>query len=111
MVPMPQLTYNSDGLIPAVAQDADTHEVLMMAWMDEEALRRTLATGKATYWSRSRREYWAKGETSGHHQAVVSVAADCDGDTLLVTVRQTGAACHTGNRTCFFTELTAEDAQ
>ena len=108
---MPQLTYNSDGLIPAVAQDADTHEVLMMAWMDEEALRRTLATGKATYWSRSRREYWVKGETSGHHQAVVSIAADCDGDTLLVTVRQTGAACHTGNRTCFFTELTAEDAQ
>ncbi len=105
------LTYNSDGLIPAVAQDADTREVLMMAWMDEEALRRTLATGKATYWSRSRREYWVKGETSGHHQAVVSVAADCDGDTLLVTVRQTGAACHTGNRTCFFTELTAEDAQ
>ena len=105
------LTYNSEGLIPAVAQDADTHEVLMMAWMDEEALRRTLATGKATYWSRSRREYWVKGETSGHHQAVVSVAADCDGDTLLVTVRQTGAACHTGNRTCFFTELTAEDAQ
>jgi len=105
------LTYNSEGLIPAVAQDADTHEVLMMAWMDEEALRRTLATGRATYWSRSRREYWVKGETSGHHQAVVSVAADCDGDTLLVTVRQTGAACHTGNRTCFFTELTAEDAQ
>ena len=105
------LTYNSEGLIPAVAQDADTHEVLMMAWMDEEALRRTLATGKATYWSRSRREYWVKGETSGHHQAVVSVAADCDGDTLLVTVRQTGAACHTGNRTCFFTELTAEDVQ
>ena len=108
---MPQLTYNSDGLIPAVAQDADTHEVLMMAWMDEEALRRTLATGKATYWSRSRREYWVKGETSGHHQAVVSIAADCDGDTLLVTVRQTGAACHTGNRTCFFTELTAENAR
>ena len=105
------LTYNSDGLIPAVAQDADTREVLMMAWMNEEALRRTLATGKATYWSRSRQEYWVKGETSGHHQAVVSVASDCDGDTLLVTVRQTGAACHTGNRTCFFTELTAEDAQ
>ena len=105
------LTYNSDGLIPAIAQDADTREVLMMAWMDEEALRRTLATGKATYWSRSRQEYWVKGETSGHHQAVVSVAADCDGDTLLVTVRQTGAACHTGNRTCFFTELTAENAR
>ncbi|MFT3886893.1 MAG: phosphoribosyl-AMP cyclohydrolase [Arachnia sp.] len=106
---MVQLTYNSDGLIPAIAQDADTREVLMMAWMNEEALRRTLATGKATYWSRSRQEYWVKGETSGHHQAVVSVAADCDGDTLLVTVRQTGAACHTGNRTCFFTELTMGD--
>ena len=108
---MRELTYNAEGLIPAVAQDAETREVLMLAWMDAEALRRTLTTGKATYWSRSRKEYWVKGETSGHHQAVVSVAADCDGDTLLVTVRQTGAACHTGNRTCFFTELTAEDAQ
>ena len=106
-----EIKWDADGLVPAIAQDHKTGRVLMMAWMDEEALRRTLATGKATYWSRSRREYWVKGETSGHHQAVVSVAADCDGDTLLVTVRQTGAACHTGNRTCFFTELTAEDAQ
>ena len=80
-------------------------------FVDEEALRRTLTTGKATYWSRSRQEYWVKGETSGNHQAVVDVALDCDGDTILVTVRQTGAACHTGNRTCFFTPLTAEDAQ
>ena len=108
---MRELTYNAEGLIPAVAQDAETREVLMLAWMDAEALRRTLTTGKATYWSRSRKEYWVKGETSGHHQAVVSIAADCDGDTLLVTVRQTGAACHTGNRTCFFSPLTAEDAQ
>ena len=103
------IVYNSDGLIPAVAQDAETGEVLMLAWMDAEALRRTLATGRATYWSRSRREYWVKGETSGHTQAVVSVALDCDGDALLVSVNQTGAACHTGNRTCSFTPLTAGD--
>lgn len=106
---MPELTLNADGLIPAIAQDADTAEVLMMAWMDEEALRRTLTTGKATYWSRSRQEYWVKGETSGHHQAVVKVAIDCDNDTILLTVRQTGAACHTGKRTCFYTELTSGD--
>lgn len=108
---MLNVRYNSDGLVPAIAQDEDTREVLMLAWMDEEALRRTLTTGKATYWSRSRQEYWVKGETSGNHQAVVDVALDCDGDTILVTVRQTGAACHTGNRTCFFSPLTAEDAQ
>ncbi|MBB1483416.1 phosphoribosyl-AMP cyclohydrolase [Tessaracoccus sp. MC1865] len=106
---MPTVTYNSDGLVPAIAQDAETREVLMMAWMNEEALRRTLTTGRATYWSRSRQEFWVKGETSGHHQAVESVAVDCDGDTVLLTVRQTGAACHTGNRTCFFTPLTAQD--
>ena len=108
---MLNVRYNSDGLVPTIAQDEDTREVLMLAWMDEEALRRTLTTGKATYWSRSRQEYWVKGETSGNHQAVVDVALDCDGDTILVTVRQTGAACHTGNRTCFFSPLTAEDAQ
>lgn len=106
---MLKVRYNSDGLVPAIAQDADTREVLMLAWMDEEALRRTLATGKATYWSRSRQEYWVKGETSGHHQSVVDVALDCDGDTVLLTVNQTGAACHTGNRTCFFTPLTDGD--
>lgn len=105
---MRELTYNAEGLIPAIVQDAETREVLMLAWMDAEALRRTLTTGRATYWSRSRKEYWVKGETSGHHQHVVSVAADCDGDTILLTVEQTGAACHTGNRTCFFTPLTAE---
>ncbi len=95
------LTYNADGLVPAIAQQHDTGEVLMLAWMNEEALRRTLATGKATYWSRSRGEYWVKGETSGHHQAVVSVAVDCDADTVLLQVDQTGPACHTGTRTCF----------
>ncbi len=109
MGPMLEIRYNSDGLVPAIAQDEDTREVLMLAWMNEEALRRTFATGKATYWSRSRQEYWVKGETSGHHQAVVNVALDCDGDAILLTVRQTGAACHTGNRTCFFTDLTAQD--
>lgn len=103
------LRYNADGLIPAVAQDADTGEVLMLAWMNEESLRLTLATGRATYWSRSRQELWEKGLTSGHTQQVVSVALDCDGDALLLRVHQSGAACHTGNRTCFFTPLTAED--
>ena len=106
---MRELSYNADGLIPAIAQDAESGEVLMMAWMNQEALRRTLQSGRATYWSRSRQEYWVKGESSGHHQSVISVAADCDGDTLLLRVNQTGAACHTGNRTCFFTELTAQD--
>lgn len=103
------IRYNADGLVPAVAQDADTGEVLMLAWMDAEAVRRTLATMRATYWSRSRQEYWVKGETSGHTQDLVSMAVDCDGDTLLLTVRQTGAACHTGNRTCFYTPLTSAD--
>ena len=111
MIPMPRVTYNADGLVPAIAQDVATGEVLMMAWMNEEALRRTLTTGKATYWSRSRQEFWVKGETSGHHQAVEAVAVDCDGDTVLLTVRQSGAACHTGNRTCFFTPLSAEEVR
>jgi phosphoribosyl-AMP cyclohydrolase len=96
-----RLKPGADGLVPAIAQQHDTGEVLMLAWMDDEALRRTLATGRATYWSRSRKEYWVKGETSGHVQRVVSVALDCDGDTILVTVDQTGPACHTGTRTCF----------
>ncbi len=95
------LNFNADGLVPAIAQQHDTGEVLMLAWMDAEALRRTIATGKATYWSRSRGRYWVKGESSGHHQAVVSVSIDCDGDTVLLGVEQTGPACHTGTRTCF----------
>ena len=96
-----QLKRGPDGLVPAIAQQHDTGEVLMLAWMDDEALHRTLTTGRATYWSRSRKEYWVKGETSGHTQRVVSVSLDCDGDTVLLTVDQTGPACHTGTRTCF----------
>lgn len=96
-----RLKLNADGLIAAVVQQHDTGEVLMMAWMDEPALAATLATRKGTYWSRSRQEYWVKGQTSGHTQRVVSVALDCDGDTVLVRVDQSGGACHTGARTCF----------
>lgn len=93
--------FNDQGLVPAIVQEAATHEVLMLAWMDEEAIRRTISTQRATYWSRSREQYWVKGETSGNTQHVRSLRADCDGDTLLVTVDQTGPACHTGARTCF----------
>jgi len=93
------------GLIPAIVQEHGTGEVLMLAWMNDDALHRTLTTGRATYWSRSRGQYWVKGETSGHHQYVRSVKLDCDGDTLLLTVDQIGAACHTGEPTCFFTNL------
>ncbi|WP_091672872.1 phosphoribosyl-AMP cyclohydrolase [Micromonospora auratinigra] len=100
-----RLRRSADGLVAAVVRQHDSGEVLMVAWMDDEALHRTLTTGRATYWSRSRQEYWVKGATSGHHQHVRSVALDCDGDALLVSVDQVGAACHTGHRTCFFTEL------
>jgi phosphoribosyl-AMP cyclohydrolase len=96
-----RLKRDANGLVAAIAQQYDTGEVLMMAWMDDEALRRTLATGRVTYWSRSRAEYWTKGDTSGHFQALKSAALDCDGDVLLLKVDQTGAACHTGDRTCF----------
>ncbi|MFI6497616.1 phosphoribosyl-AMP cyclohydrolase [Nonomuraea typhae] len=96
-----RLKRGPDGLVPAIVQQHDSGEVLMLAWMDDEALRRTLTTGRATYWSRSRREYWVKGDTSGHVQHVKAVALDCDGDTLLLKVDQVGAACHTGDRTCF----------
>ncbi|GII86333.1 phosphoribosyl-AMP cyclohydrolase [Sphaerisporangium siamense] len=96
-----RLKRDRDGLVPAVVQQHDTGEVLMLAWMDDEALHRTLTTGRATYWSRSRRAYWVKGETSGHAQWVRHVALDCDGDTILLKVDQVGAACHTGDRTCF----------
>ena len=95
------LKRDSAGLVAAVVQQWDTHEVLMVGWMDDEALHRTLTTGRATYFSRSRDEYWVKGETSGHRQWVKEVRLDCDGDTLLVAVDQEGAACHTGDRTCF----------
>jgi phosphoribosyl-AMP cyclohydrolase len=96
-----RLKRNADGLMAAVAQQYDTGEVLMVAWMDDEALHRTLTTGHCTYWSRSRQEYWVKGETSGHLQFVKSVALDCDGDAILVKVDQVGGACHTEDRTCF----------
>jgi phosphoribosyl-AMP cyclohydrolase len=96
-----RLKRDDAGLFPAVAQQHDTGEVLMVGWMDDEALHRTLTTGRCTYWSRSRQEYWVKGESSGHQQWVKSVALDCDGDTVLVRVDQVGAACHTGDRTCF----------
>jgi len=96
-----RLKRSTDGLVPAVVQQHDTGEVLMLGWMDDEALHRTLTTGRATYWSRSRQEYWIKGETSGHRQWVKEVRLDCDGDTLLVKVDQEGPACHTGDRTCF----------
>ena len=100
-----RLKRNADGLVAAIVREHGTGDVLMMAWMDDEALHRTLTTGRATYWSRSREEYWVKGATSGHHQYVRGVALDCDGDALLVTVDQVGAACHTGTHTCFTDEL------
>ncbi|MBB5077180.1 phosphoribosyl-AMP cyclohydrolase [Nonomuraea endophytica] len=96
-----RLKRGPDGLVPAIVQQYDSGEVLMLAWMDDEALHRTLTTGRATYWSRSRQEYWVKGNTSGHVQHVKAVALDCDGDTVLLKVDQVGAACHTGDRTCF----------
>ena len=99
------LTYNDAGLIPAIAQDARSGEVLMMAWMNAEAVARTLATGDVTYWSRSRQEFWVKGATSGHTQKLVEFRVDCDRDCILMEVEQTGPACHTGRRTCFFTEI------
>ena len=100
-----RVRWNAEGLLPAVVQQHDTGEVLMLAWMDDVALARTLDTGRATYWSRSRQEYWVKGETSGHLQEVREVRLDCDGDTLLLKVEQHGAACHTGDRTCFDADL------
>jgi phosphoribosyl-AMP cyclohydrolase len=102
-----RLRRDAAGLVPAVVQEYATGTVLMLAWMDEEALHRTLTTGRATYWSRSRQEYWVKGETSGHHQYVKGVALDCDGDALLVTVEQIGPACHTGEHSCFHNKLEA----
>lgn len=93
--------FNEDGLVPAIAQQWDSHEVLMMAWMSAATLRETLDTGRAVYFSRSRNERWAKGDTSGHVQRVRSVRLDCDGDTVLLVVDQAGSACHTGARTCF----------
>jgi phosphoribosyl-AMP cyclohydrolase len=102
---LPPLKFDANGLITAVVQDATSREVLMVAWMNEESLRLTLATGFATYWSRSRKELWKKGATSGCLQRVREVRADCDADTLLLLVDQTGPACHTGSTSCFFRPL------
>ena len=97
-----QLVFNDAGLIPAIAHEAESGEVLMMAWMNADSIRKTLDTGRVTYWSRSRQEFWVKGDTSGHVQELVDFRFDCDADCLLVLVRQTGPACHTGRRSCFY---------
>ena len=99
------LKFDSAGLVAAVAQQHDTGEILMLAWMNREAVEQTLATGNAVYWSRSRQALWRKGETSGQVQRVVSLRLDCDGDAVLLRVDQTGVACHTGRRSCFFREV------
>lgn len=99
------ISFNGDGLVPAIAQQHDSGEVLMMAWMNADAVRETLATGRVCYWSRSRQALWRKGETSGHVQDLREMRIDCDGDTLLLLVHQSGVACHTGRRNCFFTAI------
>ncbi|WP_108501719.1 phosphoribosyl-AMP cyclohydrolase [Paracoccus indicus] len=99
------LKYDAKGLIPVIAQDASSAEVLMMAWMNAEAVARTLESGRVTYWSRSRQSFWVKGESSGNVQELVEMRVDCDADCLLVLVRQTGPACHTNRRSCFYTAI------
>ncbi len=106
--PLSDLKYNADGLIPAIIQDHANGEVLMMAWMNEESLAKTLETNLCTYWSRSRQKFWVKGETSGHLQHVKQISVDCDQDALLIRVEQVGAACHENYRSCFFRDLSAE---
>ncbi|WP_171121400.1 MULTISPECIES: phosphoribosyl-AMP cyclohydrolase [unclassified Ruegeria] len=103
------LKYNDAGLIPAIAQDETSGEVLMMAWMNAEAVEKTLETGRVTYWSRSRQSFWIKGESSGHTQELVDFRVDCDRDCLLVLVHQTGPACHTNRRSCFYTAVREGD--
>lgn len=106
-----KLAFNDDGLIPVITQDASSKQVLMMAWMNRQALEKTLDTGRVTYWSRSRQDFWIKGETSGHTQELVSLSFDCDGDTVLCQVNQTGGACHTGREHCFYLQVNREDKQ
>ena len=103
-----ELKFDQAGLIPAIVQDVESNEVLMVAFMNRQALQRTIESGRACFWSRSRQEYWVKGETSGHTQTVKSVAIDCDGDALLVKVEQRGGACHVGYRSCFFREVSSD---
>jgi phosphoribosyl-AMP cyclohydrolase len=102
------LTYDAAGLIPVIAQDNTSGQVLMFAWMNAEAVTQTLASGRVTYWSRSRQAFWVKGETSGHTQDLIDLRVDCDRDCLLAVVRQTGPACHTGRQSCFYTSVTGE---
>ena len=101
------LKFDAQGLLPVIAQDAESGEVLMLAWMNSEAVERTLSTGRVTYWSRSRKSFWVKGETSGHIQELVEMRLDCDRDCLLAIVRQTGPACHTNRRSCFYRAVRA----
>ena len=105
-----QLKYTADGLIPAIIQEQSTGRVLMMAWMNRASLESTIATGKTHFWSRSRQKFWMKGESSGHTQIVKDIAFDCDGDTLLIQVEQTGAACHEGFKSCFFRSIEDDGA-
>jgi phosphoribosyl-AMP cyclohydrolase len=103
-----KLKFNADGLIPAIIQEQSTGRVLMMAWMNAESIKRSVELGKTVFWSRSRQKYWVKGESSGHVQTIKDVAFDCDGDTLLIQVEQTGAACHEGYKSCFFRSVREE---
>lgn len=109
---LPDLKYDKNGLIPAIIQDAETKDVLMMAYMNAESLEKTITSGYTHFWSRSRSKMWKKGETSGHVQEVKTILYDCDGDTLLIKVRQKGAgACHTGHRSCFFTDIGGKEVE
>lgn len=106
-----QLAFNEQGLIPVITQDAKTNNMLMFAWMNKEALQKTLMTKRMTYWSRSRQQLWVKGETSGHVQKVISMSFDCDGDAILCQVEQQGAPCHTGRQSCFYLNVESENQQ
>jgi phosphoribosyl-AMP cyclohydrolase len=106
-----QLVYNEQGLVPVITQDVKTKEVLMLAWMSHDSIKQTLVTGKMTYWSRSRQELWVKGVTSGHHQSLTSMSFDCDGDAILCLVNQTGSACHTGRKNCFYLKVDGSHQQ
>jgi phosphoribosyl-AMP cyclohydrolase len=107
---LPQVKFNEQGLVPAIAQQYDSGEVLMLAWMNRDALTETLQTGRVCYWSRSRQKLWRKGESSGQVQTLKSLRLDCDGDALLLIVDQTGPACHTGRKSCFYTEVEGDRA-
>ena len=106
-----QLVYNEQWLVPVITQDVKTKEVLMLAWMSHDSIKQTLVTGKMTYWSRSRQELWVKGVTSGHHQSLTSMSFDCDGDAILCLVNQTGSACHTGRKNCFYLKVDGSHQQ